>query len=477
MIKKAQPSILNRKSPINGLAPIHFAVLWPTGLRMLVGRGVDVNIEDNYGRRAIHLAVALGIVDSVRCLLKADCGLFTPTDDCSLLHYAQMLHEEDEKSQILSQLIQALCDRHNRLRHMAISHLPPSVFTNLKLTLGELQEQRAPLIMETLLTYGVDIPPALELDGKAFYDFFMGGIRGVQLMPKAVNELWCAGFRLFDEPNDNGWTPYLLSWFCHNFDMIDWFASRGARLDSRHTDVRLTALHLYAKGMRLSMTASKDTSAMKEHYIKLLQEELGIPYDDCSCMCSPDGCTPAKFVLERKRDWCELSQKDEVRGFIEDLDSPKALLGQYIYQFTRHILFDFLGGEHTCCSLEERQGDWSLWKLPRPTRKTKWRKTFYGSRHFPGEHFQCCTNGLPVPRVESLRALQDPDVFGVTLESAMSHYDDMERPDTMPAQEQAYAYINWILEQGYLNIDVSDGCEHMCDIENHRKRWTGTWEV
>jgi len=62
--------------------------------------------------------------------------------------------------------------------------------------------------------------------------------------------------------------------------------------------------------------------------------------------------------------------------------------------------------------------------------------------------------------VYSLRALKDPDVFSATLNSAMSHYDEMNRPDTMPADEQVYAYINWILKEGYLDIDVSNGCEH-----------------
>ena len=466
LIDKAHSSILNRRSPVNGLAPIHFAVLWPTGLRMLVGRGVDVNTEDNYGRRPIHLAVALGIVDSVECLLKADCGLFTPAEDCSLFQYALMLYSEEEKSRVVFQIIQALHDRHIRLRDRALSYLPPSVSAKLDLTLGELQEQRAPSIMETLISYGVNIPPALELDRKGLYDFCMDKSGRIQLMPEAANELWCAGFRLFDEPNDNGWTPFLLSWFCHSFDMIDWFASRGVRLDSRHTDVHLTALHLYAKGMFTTETASRDTSIMKRHYIELLQEKLGIPYDDCSCMCSPNGCTPAKFVFEREHNWRDPSQKDQVREFIADLAPPKPLLDQYVYQFTRHIVFDLLGGRHTCCFLRERY--WSLWELQRPIRTNRRLKSCYCPLGLGGRHTQCFKSGHPMPRkwTSSHQALQDPNIFSVTLESAMSHYNEMDRPDTMPAEEQVFAYIRWILEEGYLDIEVIDGCEHSSAIRN-----------
>ncbi|KAI4707096.1 hypothetical protein J4E89_008035 [Alternaria sp. Ai002NY15] len=364
-IKKAKPSILNRKSPANGLAPIHFAVLWPIGLRILVERGADVNIEDNYGRRPVHLAVALGIDESVRCLLNADCGLFTPAEDYSLLQYALQLDE----SQILLQIIQALRDRHSRLRDMAISHLPRSVSARLELTPGELQEQRAPSIMETLLSWGIDVPPALDLDGKGLYDFVTDYSRRFHITPKAAaNQLWSAGFHRFDQPNDNGWTPFLQSCFSQNFEMTDWFASRGARLDSRHADVPLTALHLYAKGMLHSRTVSQDMPAVKQHCIESIQEELGIPYDNCTCICSPTGCTPGKFIVE--------TDSAQIREFIRDLNPPKPLLKR------------------------------------------------------------------------------------ATLNSAMSHYDEMNRPDTMPADEQVYAYINWILKEGYLDIDVSNGCEH-----------------
>ena len=449
IIKRAEPSILNRKSPAAGLAPIHFAVLWPVGLRMLMERGVNVNIEDDYGRRPIHLAVASGLVESVRLLLNADCGLFTPAEDYSLLQYALELGEKDEESQILLQVSQALYDRHNRLREMAISHLPPSISDNLNSILGVPQEQHAPFIMETLVSHGIDIPSALELDGKGFFDFYETvSSDDKQITPKAADVLWSAGFHLLDEPNDSGWTPFLQSCFCHNFEMIDWFASRGVRLDSRHTDVSLTALHLYAKGMRYHKTASKDISAVKKHCIQSIQKELGIPYDDCTCICSPTGCTPGKFILE--------NDSAEIRELIEDLNPPKPLLNRYVYHLTRHILFDLLGGEHTCCSL----GQAEPWMLPKPIRTHSWRKKFDDFKGLPGEHYQCCNNGLPVPRVYSLRALKDPDVFSATLNSAMSHYDEMNRPDTMPADEQVYAYINWILKEGYLDIDVSNGCEH-----------------
>ena len=199
--KKAEPSILNRRSLINGLAPIHFAVLWPIGLRVLVGRGVDVNAEDNYGRRPIHLAVALGIFDSVRCLLDADCGLFTPAQDYSLLQYALKLSDDHKRSQISLELIQAFCDRHTRIRDLAESCLPTSIFSRLGLVQLELQEQLAPSITERLLSHGIHIPPALELDGKGLYNSFTTTGKEVQMTSDTADALWSLGFHDIDKPN------------------------------------------------------------------------------------------------------------------------------------------------------------------------------------------------------------------------------------------------------------------------------------
>ncbi|KAI4657052.1 uncharacterized protein J4E79_007668 [Alternaria viburni] len=216
--------------------------------------------------------------------------------------------------------------------------------------------------------------------------------------------------------------------------------------------------------MELVGTLSNVTSSMEKHYVESIQKKLGIPYDNCTCACSPKGCTPVKFIFEEDDQFYYNPQKDQIRRFIKNLNPPQALLNQYIYHFTRHILFDLLGGEHTCCSLG--QAYWSAWHLQKPTKIYRWRKRFRGSGNITAKHCQCCKNGLPVPRWASLRALQDPDVFSATLDSAMSHYDKMKRPDTMAPEEQGYEYIKWILKEGYLDINVSNGCEHDLDEDS-----------
>lgn len=444
---------------MNRLAPIHFAVLWPVGLNLLVDRGVHVNPEDSHGRRPIHLAVTLGIADSVRCLLRADCGLFNPPHDESLLQHALRL-EDTQRSQILDLLIPALIDRHTRLLDLANSHLPPAVFVKLGLTPGQLHEQKAPFIIEMLLSYGIDVSEALELDGESFYNFsdMHGQIRPTS---EIADVFWAAGFREIDTPDECGVTPFLQSWFCANFEMVNWFTGRGVPLQSKHEDAPLTALHLYAKRLKYpgAVFAHKiDVIPTDERYMEAVQKELGIPYDDCTCVCSPKGCTPIKVMSDSRQHGIGLT-KLLVRKWMENVKPPQSLRAQYVYDFTRCQLFNYLDGEHTCCYLEQRCSvEYS--EFPRKRIGGKWWKRIDEIRDAHDEHAKFCQLGLPLPRRESLQVLKDPEIFEATLESAMSHYDEMDRLDTMPAEEQVFEYINWLLAEGHLDIEVSYECEH-----------------
>jgi glutamine synthetase len=76
------------------------------------------------------------------------------------------------------------------------------------------------------------------------------------------------------------------------------------------------------------------------------------------------------------------------------------------------------------------------------------------------DHHKLCENEIPTPQRESLQALEDPDFFQATLDSAMSRYDEMNRPDTMPVETQVFGYINWLLAERHLEVDVSYDCQH-----------------
>jgi hypothetical protein len=157
-------------------------------LKILIERGVNVNAEDSYGRRPIRLAVALGLAESVQILLSVDCGLYTPLCDYSLLQDALVL-QVPRKECILNMIVVALTDRHTRLLNMARTSLPFFKFSGIPSAKGEKLETYAPDIMSLLLSHGIHLPEALELDGKSFYE--QVGYDGCRrLTPKIARTLW-----------------------------------------------------------------------------------------------------------------------------------------------------------------------------------------------------------------------------------------------------------------------------------------------
>jgi hypothetical protein len=459
-VQRAKISTLNHRSSVNGLAPIHFAVLWPAGLKMLLDRNAWVGPEDKYGRQPIHLAVALGIPESVRYLLSADCGLFTPPHDQSLLQHALKL-PTPQRSEILHLLIPALTERHTRLIDMAIMFLPPPSLSKLNLAPGQRNEQSAPLTIEALISHGVDIPQALELDGKSFYNF-SDMHKSIRLVPEIADALWNAGFQDIDTPDDNGMTPYLQSWFCADFEMVDWFIQKGVSITSEHRDAPLTALHVYAQRLGYPGAAfASDVNAVPtdRYYMEVVQKHLEIPYDDCICQCSPGGCSPVKFFLKTHDYRYGFTRGEQIRTWIENVNPTASLLQQYIYECTRFILFEFLGGEHICCSLGQECSVEHI--VPRKVPiKNRWMERVDDIHEQSNDHHKLCENEIPTPQRESLQALEDPDFFQATLDSAMSHYDEMNRPDTMPVETQVFGYINWLLAERHLEVDVSYDCQH-----------------
>ena len=463
-VARAELSTLNRSSPVNGLAPVHFAVLWPIGLEILIDRGVNVNAEDHYGRRPVHLAIALGLIQSVELLITADCGLFTPSTNGSLLQYALRL-DVSQTHRIIDLVVEALIDRHSRLLDLARDLLPGSSFSKLNIGDEQKKERNAPLIIERLISHGINIPEALELDGKSFHDHSRAPKHG-KLMTRVASAFWDAGFQDIDEPDEQGLTPMLQSWVYADFEMVTWFAEKGVSLSSRHRDAPLTGLHLYADHLEHFRAPKNDPGAnsMRKECMTRIQEAIGIPHDDCTCPCSPKGCTPAKFLICGNLRY--RSRKLLLREWIQIVEPTEPL--QYVYDYTRCLLFQFLGGEHSCCSLYYNGGlkirDERI--VPEDIRDNRTKQQRLYDEHWQKviDHAHYCVDGIPIPCRGATSSARDAKEIGTTLDALMSHYDEMARPDTMPLEEQPFHYINWVITERYLMVDVRFGCDHDCSV-------------
>ncbi|KAK1909809.1 hypothetical protein P3342_007981 [Pyrenophora teres f. teres] len=355
IVQKTTLSDLNHQSSVNGMAPIHFAVVWPNGLQVLIERGTDVNLEDSFGRRPIHLAIQAGFTDSVRLLLGAECGLFISPHRLTVLQKAMRLHSV-ERLPILQALVPAIADRHKRLLDWANMMLPFSVASKLGMVSGQLHERYAPAITDMLVSNMIDIPEALYLDGKSVYTD-----HGPFLAPEDADRLWNAGFHDIDEPNSEGLMPFLQAWHNGCFQSIAWF--------------------------------------------------------------------------------------------VDKVNPPLSLLRQYILGTTRFLLFEFLGGHHTCCSISMEGSV----KGPRPyyaLSRVKHEQFPNDKKAHLFDHEAYCESGLPMPRLGTFAATPNVETLNAALESAMSHYEEMDRPDSMPFEKQPFEYINWIIAKGYLAVDL-----------------------
>ena len=431
---KSKTPDIDHASSVNGLSPMHFAVVWPTALKALIERGANVNVGDQWGRRPIHLAVALGLPTAVDYLLRADCALFTPASARSLLESALTL-VGSEKRQILDALVIALADRHTRLIDIARSYLPTCTFSGFELIGSRKKERQAPRLRETLLARGFTTPAALELDDKSVYN--VASFHGIMQMTNDVADtLWNSGFEDINEPNEDGLTPFLQNWFCANFPMVDWFLEKGISLFSEHRDASLNALHLYALRMAYpGAFFSHDPGAVPtdEHHMAKIQEGMGILHDECTCLCSPNGCSPLKFLIGRYVD----SRKTVFREWLRKVKPEPELLQQHVLEFTRCLLFDFLGCKHTCCVLGQ-EGEvvtehYRKCGIPTYTKHSAARR-FFAFQH----------DGLPRP-LKYPTSTQELEMSERALHFCMSKYDEMPRREDMLPEEQPFDYIKWIV--------------------------------
>lgn len=239
---------LEHRSPINGEHAIHFAVLWPAALSRLILAGVDVNVQDKFERRPIQLAVAMGVVESVQMLIKADCSLATSHSHRSLLQESLLFREKHEREQIFSLIVQGLINRHTRLLNIAMAVLPPSTKLIKSIIPGQLQQSLITEITEIILGLGHQIPVSMKLDDKGHYA--TGSLHAdIRLPISMAEQLWRGGFQELETPYDvdsPALTPILEAWFNADFGMLRWLIAKGASPFSRHPLTGGSGLHWYA---------------------------------------------------------------------------------------------------------------------------------------------------------------------------------------------------------------------------------------
>jgi hypothetical protein len=293
-------SDIHHVSKYNGQTALHFATEWPYALSILLEKGANINAADRYGRRPIHLAVELSVCLSVQTLLQADCALYTPVSYEPLLSTAlRVFHcrfyrgSIAEIHAVIETVLSTFIDRHKRLRNLAVSLLNEESKVSINLSRDNvLDERKAPMIRKLLLSEGHEVPQALELDGVSLYEQLREKHR---LTPAVASRIYLAGFTSsLEHQEENAFSPLLKSWSWGDIDMVEWFISKGLYEYSHHKG--LCGLHFYASWCSLYFNIS--ISEDRNRRILNLAEKLSLRHDNCSCHCSPGGCTPITILTK-----------------------------------------------------------------------------------------------------------------------------------------------------------------------------------
>ena len=339
---------VNRKSPINGLTALHFAIEWPWALRHLLGKNADINAVDHFGRSPVHLAIATGHPESAVLLLQADSTLESPT--VSLLQLALQLEEPKQRDVIIPPVVDALANRYSRLLQLGRAILPEGMLS----ALGIKPYGKAPNILDALSRSGVSVPPALRLDDTNVYDTSQvhGGIR---LSPQYAEKLWSGGFRDIDTLNHNGLTPLLQSWYDADFEMVSWYVGKGVSARSQHQRGALCGLHLYAARLanrRVYFSRNADSVNTNFALISDLQRDQTLHHDKCSCICAPQGCTPASILAKLRFRIGDNNLDTLFPTWCRKTNPSADLLELSAREYTRAWLCDTSRYPHTCCEID-----------------------------------------------------------------------------------------------------------------------------
>ena len=143
---------INHASTFDGLTALHFAVEWPTGLKLLIEGGANINAKDRRGRRPIDVAAELECTEPVQMLLHNDCLLSTSTLHNSLFRWC-LVHPRNLA--IVNLITQSLIDRHNLLAQFARDVLPEDEVLLRMLPDDGLMGKLAPVIIDKMQLRGI----------------------------------------------------------------------------------------------------------------------------------------------------------------------------------------------------------------------------------------------------------------------------------------------------------------------------------
>ena len=356
------PHLINHGNKL-AQTPLHLAVGWPYGVRVLLAHGSSVHARDLDGNTPLECAISHSSVESVGLLMEAngsfDTGHAPESGIADVLSLAASMKNShfDSREAVLETVITVMAERRrdleSRLAATALTRKNSASWTQNDRVL----DAYAPHTERSLERNGVSLPTVSTIPTHLRTVYHTS-----HLTVGIAEKLWQAGFRDIDIPAFRGRTPLMFfrgsSYYGSEKEeyiviaakLITWLVRKGARLhhpqicpsdddpitlpEEMDLPPTILALHYVAATTGelavLSFRAgsimylTQDLSAEEistlfrsrlqtsKHSIQSQLNRLGLDqrqilatvfsdcsYDNCSCACSSRGCLASTMMLKR----------------------------------------------------------------------------------------------------------------------------------------------------------------------------------
>lgn len=373
-ILRAKPSSiyqLNRRK----LNPLHLACCWPRGIQLLLEAGANslVHQVDICGGLPITYSIQFHCLDAIELLINAGSAFSSSGWMCNSEEVLEVLDREDQVPLFLLSTFQ---ERRRKLLDLAKLTLPAEVWADLDVPTDRLLDGRAAEIQRVLVDADIEIPKSISVPQRCGTVY-----HGPIMSAKQADQLWDAGFRDIDSPDDLGITPIMATSHRANSDYVQWLLNHGADLhgeilyvqhiqcDKRKRVANLTKLHHVAHDLSLNCMLLLDPKVppapgvINKPLITLegLVVENGC-YDDCHCACSSGGCAPftilLKTIKKRRVLYAPKKSSEYRRLLLQQLESPghpassAPMRSNIVEKVIRFETFEALQLSHTCCNFD-----------------------------------------------------------------------------------------------------------------------------
>ena len=375
-ILRAKPSSINELNR-RKWTPLHLANCWPRGIQLLLDAGANylVHQADICGGLPITYSIKFRCFDAIELLLNAGSAFSSPGWICDWEEVLEILKWEHE---IPLFLLSTLQERRRKLLDLAKLTLPAEVWADLDVPTDRLLDDRAAEIQRVLVDADIEIPKSIcvpQRRGTVYH--------GPSFCAKQADQLWDAGFRDIDSPNEDGYTPIMYMGRLSRLEYAQWLLDHGVDVHEEVSYVSydecgngtsvagLTRLHyiahMFARDRTILLNPKFSPTQRVANEPLITFERLLVEndcHDDCHCACSSGGCAPFTFLLKAMNERIGLYKRTPEessrcrRLLLQQLESPghpassAPVLSNIVEKLIRFETFEALDLNHTCCEFE-----------------------------------------------------------------------------------------------------------------------------